>query len=338
MNKLFWVAMVVAALFFPLAGVAAEPVSVSNSVLSNEIVVKQGEVAVTLADIDAWMQEVPEKDRIGFINSPERIEAMLTQLLLMKQAVKEAHLSGIANDPMVKAHIQLATERVLARYQLDHFAKSVQAPDFAQLAQEKFLADPEPYRATDVATVVHVLIDEQKRSPEAAEKLVNKLHRQAIRNPKKLEDMALRYSDDPSVASNRGVLPPLKLNEVDPEFAKGVQSLKVGEISPPVKSQFGWHIIRLDSFERGKLPEFEAVKAKMVEQLEKEYRSNTIRGYSERLKQSQPLEPNPEVLESLRSRYGEAPDLNTVPTAQAKAPETASEAETSDTVIHKSAD
>ncbi len=49
------------------------------------VVASQGGVDVTLADVDAFMARIPERDRAGFLNSPKRIESMLGNLLVQKQ-------------------------------------------------------------------------------------------------------------------------------------------------------------------------------------------------------------------------------------------------------------
>jgi peptidyl-prolyl cis-trans isomerase C len=56
-----------------------------------------------------------------------------------------------------------------------------------------------------------------------------------------------------------------------PEFADAASKLKKGEITPtPVKTQFGWHVIRLDDTRPVKVPPFEQVKAQVAQQMQQE--------------------------------------------------------------------
>lgn len=287
---------------------------------SELVVVTQGDVSVTLGDVDTWMLDVPEKDRAGFIRSPERIENMLFQLLLMKQVVKEAEATGIAQQPLVKRHMKQASDRTLARYQMEAAREAIAVPDFTDLVAERYAAKPEAYRQPDIATLVHLLITEGERGSDAAVKLINKLYKQAAKNPSKLEELVVKNSDEPNAASTKGLIKDISLSALDADFSEAVRKLKPGELSPPVKSQFGWHIIRLDSIKLGQLPPFEEIKDSIKKQLENEYIEKTFKEYVGGLRQ-RAVEPNAEVMEALPFRYGG--DDEPAPAAETDKPEAA---------------
>ncbi len=270
---------------------------------ADTVVVAQGDAKVTVGDVDAWMQEVTEDKRLGFIQSPERIETMLTQLLMMKQLNVEAKASGVDKTPLVAAHARMASERVIARYQLDAFAKSVEAPDFTEMAQERFQGEKENYRGPDTADFSHILISPEKRGQDAAQALIEKLHKQLVRRPGDFAKLAAEYSSDAGSAARGGSIEGAKLNAVVEGFAEALRALKVGELSKPVQTQYGWHVIRLDKFTRGSLPTYDEIKPSILAALESEYRQNTIRGYSEAVRQRE-MTPNVPVLERLAYRYG----------------------------------
>jgi peptidyl-prolyl cis-trans isomerase C len=281
------------------------------------VVVKQGDVEVTLGDVDTWMLDVPEKDRSGFIRDSERIEQMLFQMLVMKQANRDARASGLDKKPYVAAHMAIASERTLARYQMEAAKNAIKPPDFSELAKEKYTADPTQFSEPDTATLVHLLITEGERGSDAAVKLIQKLHKRVLKNPGKLQALVMEYSDDPSKSTNQGTLKNISLATLDPDFADAARKLEPGQLSQPVKSQFGWHIIRLDAITRGRQPEFDEIKAKIVSDLEQEYVDRTFRAYVDELRQ-RPLDPVPEVLANLPFRYGGKPEAM-APTAPAPA-------------------
>lgn len=275
---------------------------------SEKVIVAQDGVAVTLGDLDAWMQGVPEEQRAGFIRSPKRIETTLYQLLMVKQLNREARAQGLDKDPFVQRQVQQAVERVIAGYQREKVATTIAVPDLDQLARERYLVDPEQFRVPDSADVVHLLIVGQDRGNDAAKALIEKLYRQARKHPENLEKLALEHSDDPSAKTNSGVMQAAGLDTLDPSFAAAVRKLRPGELSAPVQSQFGWHIIRLDAFHRGEVPSFEAIEDRLVNQLRQEWRTKTFNAYFDELRQ-RALEPDPEVIAELPFRYGDIPDL-----------------------------
>ncbi len=270
---------------------------------ADTVVVSQGDVAVTLGDIDIWMLEVPEKDRAGFIRSPERIEQTLQQMLLLKHLARDARAAALDQQPTVKAHMALAAERTLARYQRDRVARSIVTPDMNALAAERYQANPEAFREPERADAVHLLITEQRHTPEQAKKLVDELYQKAAQDPAGLEALAATKSEDPSASGNSGKLQGFKLSDFDPDFVAALKKLKPGEISQPVKTQFGWHLIRLDRLIPGRLPPYDEVKAGLVAKLEQEYQLAALRKYTDDLRQ-QPMQPNPDALGKLPFRYG----------------------------------
>lgn len=283
------------------------------------VVVKQGEVDVTLGDVDTWMLDVPEKDREGFIRSPERIEQMLFQILLMKQANADARKAKLDQKPLVDRHMKMAAERTLARYQMEAVRNAIKSPDFTDLAAERYTANPEKYREPDIATLVHVLITEGERGSDAAKTLIDKLYKQALKNPAKMEEIAVKNSDDSSVVTNQGQLKEISLATLDLEFAKAARALQPGQVSAPVKSQFGWHIIRLDAIKRGRLPTYAELKDTIKADLEKEYVDNSFREYVNGLRQRE-LTPSPDVLGKLPFRYGGTPEAPATPAPAALVP------------------
>ena len=71
-----------------------------------------------------------------------------------------------------------------------------------------------------------------------------------------------RYSEDKGTIANNGVLSPFRVNQIVPEFITAVKSLEIGGISEPVKTNFGYHIIRLVATTPPS--DFETEKAKLI--------------------------------------------------------------------------
>ncbi|KTD71511.1 MULTISPECIES: peptidylprolyl isomerase [Legionella] len=93
--------------------------------------------------------------------------------------------------------------------------------------------------------VRHILLKpDPSMLPEDSKKQVNNLYQQ-IRSGKDFALMAKQYSLDSSSAVKGGDLGWVPPGVLVPEFEKAMDKLSVNEISPPVKSQFGWHIIQV---------------------------------------------------------------------------------------------
>jgi peptidyl-prolyl cis-trans isomerase C len=90
----------------------------------------------------------------------------------------------------------------------------------------------------------------------------------------KFEELA-KQSKDPGSAANGGDLDWAPADNYVPEFSSALQKLKKGELTDtPVKTQFGFHIIRLDDSRQGQIPPFEQVQAQIREQVQQRKLAN----------------------------------------------------------------
>jgi len=106
----------------------------------------------------------------------------------------------------------------------------------------------------------HILVD----SEDEAKKLIAQ-----IKAGSKFEDVAKKSSKDTGSAENGGDLGWSKPGNYVPEFATALQGLKKGQMTDtPVKTQFGYHIIRLEDTRTAQFPSFDEVKDKVKQQLE----------------------------------------------------------------------
>ena len=101
----------------------------------------------------------------------------------------------------------------------------------------------------------HILVDAEDKAKELVEK---------VKGGADFVALAKENSKDPGSKEDGGMLGFFGRNQMVPEFEKAAFELKKGEVSAPVKSQFGWHIIKLEDRREKKPPAFEQVKDRLV--------------------------------------------------------------------------
>ncbi len=101
----------------------------------------------------------------------------------------------------------------------------------------------------------HILVDAEDKAKELTEK---------VKAGADFVALAKENSKDPGSKEDGGMLGFFGRNQMVPEFEKAAFGLKKGEVSAPVKSQFGWHIIKLEDRREKKPPPFEQVKDRLV--------------------------------------------------------------------------
>ena len=97
------------------------------------------------------------------------------------------------------------------------------------------------------------------------------------------EELAKQHSKDPGSGAQGGDLDYAKADSYVPEFGQALTQLKKGEVTPvPVKTQFGWHVIKLEDTREAEFPAFDDVKAQIVQRMEQV----KLQQYQEELRQA----------------------------------------------------
>ena len=280
------------------------------------VVASQGGAAVTLDEIDAFAQRIPESDRAQFFNSPKRIEALINNMLLQKQLAALARKEGLDKSPdLLKTAAEGGiSDEVLAKAEMNRFRTEIKVPDMAALAQEEYLAHKEQYATPAVLEVRHILISIHSRSEQETKDLADRVYEEVTKNPPQFEELVRKYSDDPSKANNEGVLKQVDEKTYDADLVAAARKLeKPGDISPLVKTSYGFEIIKLIKKEPAKPRSYDEVKDQIVETLRASYTEKTLKERIDTLR-NKPLDANPELVASLRDRYL----ISAVPKAEEK--------------------
>ena len=209
---------------------------------------------VPKARVDAL---VTQATRAGQQVTPEMQVQARDSVVLREIFVQEAAKKGLAAGPDFAAQMELARQSILIRDLFDDYRKkNPVTDDQAQVEYNKFKAQATgtEYRAS------HILVEKE----EEAKALITK-----IKAGEKFEDLAKKSSKDTGSAEKGGDLDFAKTDSYVPEFGGALAKLKKGEMTQePVKSQFGYHIIRLDDTREAAFPGFEEVKAQLKQRME----------------------------------------------------------------------
>jgi len=195
----------------------------------------------------------------GQPDSPQ-LDARVRDSLISLELLSRAALDkGLDKDPRVAATLEMSRQDQLAKVYLEDYVKTHPVTDAeVQAAYDKAKAEataPE-YRAH------HILV----KTEAEANKLIAQLNKKA-----KFEDLAKKYSKDPGSAKNGGALDWSDRRAFVPEFSDALAGLKKGETTKtPVKTQFGYHIIRLDDTRQPQLPPLDAVRGEVVKQVQQQ--------------------------------------------------------------------
>lgn len=274
-------------------------------VVESDPVLTMGEVVISQAELDAHMRSLPEQGRARAVADLDRIDQLLQNLLLKKALSARARQAGLLEDPVVAAAALSAVSGVLAEEQLRRHVASHLLDDYQQQARELFLANPQRFAPENPRySFTHVLISTADRTEaEAMRVIIDLLDR--IEAGESLEELADEYSDDTAAADSGGSYENRSLDELDRNFARALAELEQpGDISGPVRSRFGWHIIRLDARQQPPEPKWEDVRERALEMARNRHENRIRKAYFAELIDPDAIEIVPGSIERFQKRQG----------------------------------
>nr|WP_315463893.1 peptidylprolyl isomerase [uncultured Rhodoferax sp.] len=234
---------------------AASLMVVASSALAQNVAIVNGK-AVPKTRMDALAQQVA---RSGRPVTPE-MQGQLREAVIEREIfAQEAQARSLDASDEYKNQLELTRQSILIRELFEDFQKKNPVTDEETKAEyDKFAAANagKEYRAR------HILVEKE----EQAKALIAQLKKGA-----KFEDLAKKNSKDPGSGANGGNLDWANASSYVKEFSDALTALAKGKTTDaPVKTQFGYHIIRLEDVREAQLPKFEDVKPQIAQQLQQQ--------------------------------------------------------------------
>ena len=210
--------------------------------------------AVPKARLDLLMQQATRGGQQPV--TPELEARARDEVVLREVFAQEAEKRGVTASVEYRNQMELARQTILIRELFADYQKKNPVNDAEAKAEyDKFKTQSTgtEYRAR------HILVEKE----DEAKSLLKQLIAGA-----KFDELAKKHSTDKGSGANGGDLDFAKPDSYVPEFGQALVALKKGETTQtPVKSQFGFHIIKLEDTREAQFPPFEEVKPQVVQRL-----------------------------------------------------------------------
>ncbi|WP_269532382.1 peptidylprolyl isomerase [Chitinimonas sp. BJYL2] len=241
MHTKIFASALVAALLAGAAVAADKPVAVVNG------------VAIPQAQMDFILKQLAER---GAKDSPE-LRAKIRDDMITKEVIaQEAAKKGLSKDADVQVEAAMAQQNVLLKAFVQNFQKT------NPIAEETLKAEYERIKAEAASrkeySVRHILV---KTEAEANAVIAE------LKKGKKFADLAKAKSQDPGSKDNGGLYDKVQQGQFVPEFDEAMRKLAKGQVTQtPVKTQYGFHVIKLEDVRAAQGPSFDEVKAGLQQQ------------------------------------------------------------------------
>ena len=257
--------------FFKPALLTATLVLSVTAVNAQNIAIVNGK-AVPKARVQALAAQL---ERAGRPVTPEMEQQLREEVIIREVFLQEAQNKGMDVTDDYKTQMELARQSILIRELFADFQNKNPVTDAdVQAEYDKFASmnGGKEYKSR------HILVEKE----EQAKAIIASLKKGG-----KFEDIAKKQSKDPGSGAKGGDLDWANPASFVKEFSVAMTALKKGETtSAPVKTQFGFHIIRLDDVRATELPKFEDVKPQILQQLQQ----NKLAEYQQALREKAKIE------------------------------------------------
>ena len=216
---------------------------------ADPIVVAAGDVAIRQSEFESALKTLPEQYQ-QYASGPGK-KQFAEDYLRMKMLASAGMKAGLDKDPDVVQQLSLMKENLVANAQLQKIEKGITITDEdLKKSYETNKAQYEQVKARHILIAFKGSPAAQEGKPELTEEQAKtkaeELRKAIVAGTAKFEDVAQKESDDVGSGSRGGDLGEFNRGQMVPEFEKAAFEAKVGDVTPVVRTQFGYHIIKVD--------------------------------------------------------------------------------------------
>ena len=216
-------------------------------------------VAIYESDIQNRLNTISPNGKIDLASLPKEVlEALVLEVNVNNTIDEEAKKLKYQNDPEINKKVE-DYKKELVR---EKFLKEqVYSKATEERALEEYNLMVEHLKGKEERKIKHILVSTEEEIERA---------RRSVMRSGNFEKVAKEKSIDTASAENGGDIGYVLQEELVPEFGDVAFILKVGEVSKPVKTQYGWHIIKVEDIRPAEFMPFEDVKDGIIQRLQEQ--------------------------------------------------------------------
>jgi peptidyl-prolyl cis-trans isomerase C len=249
-----------------------------------DVLAKVGNHQITREMLDNIIATIPEENRVPFL-TPDGRKKILDEVVSSMLFAEAAKAEGIDKEPAIKTRLAYAqTEYLGGEYFRRQLAKSpVLSEKELQAYYEEHKSEftpPEEIKAR------HILVKTEAQANKVLEEL---------KAGKDFAELAKKYSIDPAAAMGGNLGLPdgrdwLPRGAFENSFEQALFKIPKGQVGGPIKTQFGWHILKVEDRRKPETPSFVQVRSMIYRRLQDQKVTELRKKLTEQLKKTIPVE------------------------------------------------
>ena len=246
--------------------------------MDNRILAKVGGLSIMESEVNEMVMTLRQRGQN--YDHPQGRAAILEQLIANKLLLIEAQKNLYEHNAAFKAQLEKVKEDMLINFAASKVLDEVK--DATEEEVKKYYDDNmDKFRKGESVNASHILVDSEEKAAEIMGMIDN--------GDISFEDAARQYSTCPS-KDNGGNLGEFTRGQMVPEFDEAVFSMEVGTVSAPVKTQFGYHLIKLISKSEASTYAFDEIKAQLTDMVNQEKKQSAFQSKINQLKILYPVD------------------------------------------------
>jgi len=247
------------------------------------VLAKVGNYEITRQMLDHIIATINEENRVPFL-TPDGRKKILDEVISFTLFAEAAKAQGIDKEPAIKTRLDyLQTEYLAREYFRRYLAKMPQISEETLMAYYKDHASE--FKPPEEIKARHILV----KTEAQANKILDEL-----KAGKDFAELAKKNSIDPAAAAGGKLEMPdgrdwLPRGVFEKSFEHVLFKIPKGQFGGPVKTQFGWHILKVDDLRQPETPPFVQVRSQIRNRLQEQKNEETHAKLTEELKKNIPV-------------------------------------------------
>lgn len=241
---------------------AAPAAPASATVDPNKVVARVNGEPITEADL-AVAAEDPALTLPGTDPAQKR-EILIGYVTDLKLGARAAEAAKLADSPEFKRKVAYFRDKLLVDEYLDRETQKAITPDAARKLYDETAKAVKP---EEEVRARHILVEEEDEAKKIAAR---------VKGGEDFAKVAGEVSKDPGSKTDGGELGFFAKDRMVEPFAEAAFKMKTGEISEPVKTQFGWHVIQVEERRTKPAPTFDELKEQIDQYLARKAQQDVV--------------------------------------------------------------
>lgn len=245
--------------------------------MENKVLATVNGVEITENDINMTISRFP-RERQLYLSTPEGKKQLLQQIISFELMHNYAMDNNLENDPQYITQLEAFKKDALTQLAISKVLSDVTATE--EDAKKYYKDHEDQFLQNETVTASHILVKTEDEAKDIKGKIEKGMG---------FEEAARTYSSCPS-KENGGNLGSFSKGMMVAEFEKAAFTLPIGVVSEPVKTQFGYHLIKVQSKEPARAMSFEEVKDSLIKQVQQQKETDKYVSFTKKLEETYPVD------------------------------------------------